>query len=172
MGGAAEGRQAAPDHPSYDCPVPRTPSTPPDLPSPTGTEMMVAVPGLARFEEDLAFLRDCFAEVLREAGRTDLARLLPWGRGEGGAGDAPGAASAQDLPEGLEPALSVSFQLLNMCEERLSFRMRRRREDETGLAAEPGLWGARLQEMLASEAGGEEILAALASVRVEPVLDE
>ena len=132
--------------------------------------MKAAVPGLARFEEDLAFLRGCFAEVLREAGRTDLARLLPWGGAEAGAGDAPGAAAAEDLPEGMEPALSVSFQLLNMCEERLSFRMRRRREDETGLAAEPGLWGARLQEMLASGAGEEEILAALASVRVEPVL--
>lgn len=126
-------------------------------------------PAFERLATDLVFLRWCFGRVLSEAGREDLARLLPWGDGEATA-KGGGLLAGEQLPEGLGQALSVSFQLLNMCEERSSLWARRRREDEKGLAAEAGLWGARLAEMLEAGADEEAILSALMRVRIEPVL--
>lgn len=123
-------------------------------------------PGFSKLGGDLAFLQGCFSRVLAEGGRGDLAQLLPW-RAEGSEGE---AAAPGNLPEGLGQALSISFQLLNMCEERSSLWARRRREDEKGLAAEPGLWGTRLRAMLSTGAGEREILDVLSRVRIEPVL--
>ena len=122
-----------------------------------------AAVGLEKIVRDLAFLSECFREVLVELGETELAERLPW-------------IARQELeispayPVRMGQAFSISFQLLNLVEENVAAQMRRMRETELGLAFEPGLWGyhfRRLKEIGLSE---REIAEAIGSIRVEPVL--
>ena len=60
-----------------------------------------------KVERDLAFLMECFREVLEEAGECALAGRLPW---SGNGGDASG-----DIPaERLLQAYSIAFHLLSL----------------------------------------------------------
>ncbi|NLH50247.1 MAG: phosphoenolpyruvate carboxylase [Myxococcales bacterium] len=107
----------------------------------------------------------CFQEMLAELGEKDLARSLPWA-------SAPENQAPMEMlcsEAGLQ-ALSLSFQLLNMVEENSAAQTRRRVEHERGLAAEPGLWGDRLNQMRLDGCSEEEIADLLPRIWVEPVL--
>ena len=81
--------------------------------------------GFQKIHDDLAFLMNCFREVLEELGENHLAANLPW------------ISPVQiDLPPNprLCQAYSIAFQLLNMVEENVAAQVRRSRESETGLA--------------------------------------
>ncbi len=119
--------------------------------------------GFEKIDRDLAFLSQCFREVLEELGEGELAAPLPWST------PSPNE-SPQTYPPRMGQAFSIAFQLLNLVEENVAARMRRMRETELGLAFEPGLWGyhfRRLKEIGVSE---REIATAVGAIRVEPVL--
>lgn len=112
--------------------------------------------------------------------RTDYAELLGVFRGLlGELGEATAAASLEPgnghaVPEGdlraVIHAQSVAFQLLNLVEENAAAQARRQREAALGATREPGLWGQNLRQLRQAGYSGEEVLAALEGVRVEPVL--
>lgn len=120
--------------------------------------------GFEKIDRDLAFLSECFREVLRELGEEELAERLPWI-------ERPAAPNESSVyPARMGRAFSIAFQLLNLVEENVAAQMRRLRETDLGLAHEPGLWGhnfRRLKEIGVTE---NEIAAAIARIRVEPVL--
>ncbi len=115
--------------------------------------------GFATIDRQLAYLVDCFKEVLRELGEAELADHLDR---EAGAGDREHDRLAQ--------VDSIWFQLLNMVEENAAAQVRRLRENDRGPAAEPGLWGETLQRLVDEGLSGEQIATAMPHVRVEPVL--
>ncbi len=119
--------------------------------------------GFDKIDQDLAFLMETFAGVLRSTGGRAVAERLPW----------LGADADPDRPldsNAAVQALSISFQLLNMVEENTANQMRRMGEREHGLSAEPGLWGFYLKRLRQAGWRPEDIAAALPHVRVEPVL--
>ncbi len=117
--------------------------------------------GFEQIDHQLAFLMECFREVLRDLGHEDFATHLPW---------SAGAASSDNLPPQLGLVYAVAFQLLNMAEEQAAAAMRTLREAHEGIAAERGLWGDEFERLKAGGFSTEEIGRAMADVSVEPVL--
>jgi len=117
--------------------------------------------GFEQIERDLAFLMQCFAEVLVDLGHARLAQHLPW---------SPGVRDAEDLPPQLGLVYAVAFQLLNMVEEQAAASMRSLREEHEGVAAERGLWGDEFTRLKALGFSEEAIAETMLHVRVEPVL--
>ncbi|MCS6970891.1 MAG: phosphoenolpyruvate carboxylase [Planctomycetota bacterium] len=115
----------------------------------------------AKLERDLAFVMDCFHEVLLSLGERELAARLPWH----GNAPLPGTLAEREVQ-----MLSLAFQLLNMVEENTANQARRRRECEEGAAAEPGLWGETLARLAAAGFSAEDCARLLPTIRVEPVL--
>ena len=118
--------------------------------------------GFRLLEDELKFLMDAFANVLRRLGEPALAEKLPWAGKCEGIGDAPDRALGQ--------AYSIAFQMLNIVEERAAAQVRRLREKEKGPLAEKGLWPDNLREMQSLGLSQEELLEVLREVLVEPVL--
>lgn len=119
--------------------------------------------GFRLLEDELKVLMDAFAAALIRMGEPDLAKKLPWQRNAE-------AFDAQEASRELGQAYSISFQLLNIVEERAASQVRRRREREKGAAAEKGLWADKLAEMIAQDLSEDQILEAVNAVEVEPVL--
>lgn len=118
--------------------------------------------GFRTLQSELNFLMGAFANVLRRMGENELADRLPWiGRKTGESG-VPGSAIGQ--------AYSISFQLLNIIEERAAARVRRLREKQHGMSAEKGLWGAQIKTLRRQGMDEAALLGVLADVTVEPVL--
>ena len=111
-----------------------------------------------KVREDLAFLHRCFTDVLREAGESLVADVL-----DGDEGSTPD-------PAALSKAASIYFQLITIVEENAAVQLRRRLEDEHGLARISGLWGKTLQGLRAAGLAEGEIAARLREIRIEPVL--
>ena len=130
------------------------------------TELLEA--GLAKIDDDLAFLMQCLREVLEELHEPRLASFVPWT----GSGLEPAAAEhpAGPLPARLGQVYATAFQLLNLVEETVSAQVRRQREKVAGPASEPGLWGANLQRLRHLGLTPEQIAAGLRGIVVEPVL--
>lgn len=118
--------------------------------------------GFRLLEDELKFLMDAFANVLRRLGDPALAEKLPWAGKCEGIGDAPDRALGQ--------AYSIAFQMLNIVEERAAAQVRRLREKERGPQAEKGLWPDNLREMQSLGLSQEELIEVLSEVLVEPVL--
>ena len=129
--------------------------------------------GLAKIDDDLAFLMDCLREVLVSLGEQHLARFVPWTASRLNAHDVPASeepAASEPFPARLGQVYATAFQLLNLIEENVSGQVRRAREKSAGPAAEPGLWGANLQKLRGAGLSAEEIAAGLSAIIVEPVL--
>ncbi len=118
--------------------------------------------GFRLLQEELNFLMGSFAAVLRRLGEGDLADQLPW---IGTKLAQPGTASRT-----LEQAYSISFQLLNIVEERAAARVRRQREKTRGPSAEKGLWADNLSALKQAGFSEQQLLDVLHDVSVEPVL--
>src|SRR5580700_2878914 len=117
--------------------------------------------GFQKIHDDLAFLMNCFREVLEELGEGHLATNLPW----------INQVQCDPAPNPrLSQAYSVAFQLLNMVEENVAAQVRRSRESEQSLAQEPGLWAYQLQQLRQADISESEITAQLSKIRIEPVL--
>ncbi len=117
--------------------------------------------GFQKIHDDLAFLMQCFREVLEELGEEHLAANLPW-INQVRIDLAPNPRLCQ--------AYSIAFQLLNMVEENVAAQIRRSRESEIGLAGEPGLWADHLHELRQAGISETATAAQLNKIRVEPVL--
>lgn len=118
-----------------------------------------------RIDRDLAFLCDCFAEVLDELGENDLAAALPWCSRD--------TDCAEISPERVDrelQALAISYHILNLVEEIAAARARHERRTRFGLFHEPGLWGHALKQRQNRGDTPEEIARALQGMDVEIVL--
>ena len=127
----------------------------------TGTKPDYLSVGFNKIEDDLRFLMDCFAEVLKDLGLGDMADFLPW-RGK--------LPPADLVPAKVGQVYSIAFQLLNMVEELAASDMRTLREKSEGLTAEHGSWGQQIARLKETGFSPEQIAETLALVRVEPVL--
>ncbi len=116
--------------------------------------------GFQILEDDLHFLMNAFAAVLRKLGEPELADGLPW----------IGTGAPPKTSRSLGQAWSIAFQLLNVVEERAASQIRRLREKKLGPAAEKGLWADNLKQLRTLGLNQADILAALKDVTVEPVL--
>jgi phosphoenolpyruvate carboxylase len=127
--------------------------------------MITSAPSVVDFDKvarDYRFLLDCFIEMLEGLGQHELAgHLRDGGRIR---------SSAEDLPERVMQAWSISFQLLNMAEENSAAQYRRSRESTEGVASLPGLWGSAFSRLKSMGIAQEEIAAMLPQVEVEPAL--
>jgi phosphoenolpyruvate carboxylase len=117
--------------------------------------------GFQKIHDDLAFLMSCFREVLQELGEDHLAANLPW----------VNQVKIDPVPNPrLCQAYSIAFQFLNMVEENVAAQVRRSRESEIGLAAEPGLWAYHLHKLRESGISEQLVAEQLNKIRIEPVL--
>ena len=118
--------------------------------------------------EDIAFLTECFAEVLTELGEKRLVAFLPWH-----ANYRPRRAKAPlqvgKVNEQLQ-VMSIAYHLLNIVEENAAALGRRERERHLGLLHEPGLWGRGLKRLREEGFSEKEILNSLKNMEVEVVL--
>lgn len=117
--------------------------------------------GFEKIESDLRFLTICFREVLVEIGESSLAEIFS-------------ISGELQPPEILPPrggqAISIYFQLLNLVEENTAQQVMRVRENESGIAREPGLWGYYLKKLQDNGVPARKILQRIRKHRVEPVL--
>lgn len=121
-----------------------------------------------KVELDLAFLTQCFAEVLEELGEKRLVAFLPWR--EGTTKKSPsGPVDCEKANRQLQ-VISIAYHLLNIVEENAHALGRRERERHLGLLHEPGLWGNGLKRLRDKGFSPAEILAVLDKVQVEVVL--
>ncbi|HYF35557.1 MAG TPA: phosphoenolpyruvate carboxylase, partial [Prosthecobacter sp.] len=118
--------------------------------------------GLRLLEDELKFVMNTFAAVLRRIGEPGLAERLPWLGNAGVVTEAPNRALGQ--------AYSIAFQLLNIVEERAASQVRRLREKQHGPLAEPGLWPDNLRQMHDLGLTEAQLLEVLRDISVEPVL--
>ena len=88
-----------------------------------------------KIEQDLAFLYECFGEMLREIGQNDLARSLEALQSGTTNGD---PIAAEQIRSELQ-MLAIAFHLLNIVEENAAAEARNEREDRLGLLTEPGM---------------------------------
>jgi len=119
-----------------------------------------------KIERDLAFLYECFGEVLRDIDQADLARTLETFL----SGEAKSAPVSAEAVRAELQMLAIAFHLLNIVEENAAAQARREREDRLGLLTEPGMWGSCLRQLLASGLSAGDIVETLERVRVEVVL--
>jgi phosphoenolpyruvate carboxylase len=118
--------------------------------------------------EDIAFLTECFAEVLTELGEKRLVAFLPWHPSYH-----PRESMVQfpdsTVNEQLQ-VMSIAYHLLNIVEENAAALGRRERERHLGLLHEPGLWGRGLKRLRDEGFSEKEILDSLKNMDVEVVL--
>jgi len=125
------------------------------------TREKLRLEGFELIDERLNLLIGCLREALESVGATELIPYLPWEGRE----PEPGK-----IPDGLPKLYSIGFQLLNMVEERVAAEIRREREKALGAETIRGLWPQALRDLMSLGLNPEQILDAIGSVRVEPVL--
>lgn len=125
------------------------------------TREKLRLEGFELIDERLDLMIGCLKEALESVGESDLVAHMPWTGSEPPAGR---------IPEGLPKLYSIGFQLLNMVEERVAAEIRREREKALGAETIRGLWPQALRDLKELGLTPEQILGAIASVRVEPVL--
>lgn len=111
-----------------------------------------------KIRNDLAFLHRCFVNMLRENGVNDIADLLD-------SGD-----YAAIRTEKISKAFSLYFLLVTIVEENTFVQLRRRLENEHGLAHISGLWGKTLLQLKEKGMSDNDIQSRLSELRIEPVL--
>ena len=119
--------------------------------------------GLKKVDRDLAFMMQCFVEVLEQLDHKDLAGTLPWmGKRK--------LRGVQIFSYRGVQAYSIAFQLLNMVEENASAQSKRLREDKSGLASDPGSWGRALNRLRDAGMSDKQVAKRLNHIHVQPVL--
>jgi phosphoenolpyruvate carboxylase len=118
---------------------------------------------LRKWDEDVAFLLECFNRSLISIGESDLAEFSRQ------AFATPPTADAHFPPRGAE-ALSLAFQLIGMAEENAANQMRRMSEVARGPASSPGTWTHQLQLLRETSFTGPQIGAIIPRIFVQPVL--
>ena len=119
--------------------------------------------GFQQLDDTLAEVSQTLAEALPlEEG---LHTFVPW-QGE--------TALPAAIPEGKESdaaqLLSISFELLNLVEDRVAWQFRSRRRAQHGPAAIKGLWPDVIQRFKEDGLSEDDALEILRKIKVEPVL--
>ncbi len=119
-----------------------------------------------KIESDLAFLYECFGEVLREIGQGELAQTLE------SLSDPDKCPLLSDTASSRAELqmLAIVFHLLNIVEENAAWHARREREDRLGPLTEPGMWGSCLKQLVDLKFSEAEIAEILDRVHVELVM--
>ena len=116
-----------------------------------------------QLDQTLADVSNTLADALPIS--PELRQLVPWQRY---------APLPDAVPDGREAAaaqlLSISFEMLNIVEDRVAWQFRARRRAEFGPTAVRGLWPQVIQDFIDAGLGEDDALAALRKIRVEPVL--
>lgn len=112
---------------------------------------------LNKIQGDLAYMLDCFREVLEELGEGELFQEL-----------SKHATNEESLRT--PKVYSLYFQLLNIVEENASAQLRRKLETEFGTDRLSGLWGKQLKELKEAGFSAEQIADQLSHMQIEPVL--
>ncbi len=116
-----------------------------------------------KVERDIAFLMECFREVLAEAGEHQLAACLPWTEDS--------CLPLDGIPrERLLQTYSIAFHLLSMAEQNAAIQQQRQNEGRHGMAATPALWGQCLRQLLDAGITADQIADSLPGMRVDLVL--
>ena len=132
--------------------------------------MSDAIKTSAYYQEGFRELDETLAEATGILARAlpcppALRRLVPWQSGE---------PYPENLPPGEEreaaQVLSISFELLNIVEERVAWQFRGKRRAEHGASAIKGLWPSVIERFSKSGLSEDEALAALRKVQIDPVL--
>ena len=113
--------------------------------------------------DDLAFLMECFKEVLLENNAPDMAARLPWINEHSDTENIHFRKRDMQL-------YSLAFQMLNLVEINDAVQQRRKTEDEKGATKVNGLWAQNLEELKNKGFSGEKITSFLGQISVEPVL--
>lgn len=113
---------------------------------------------LQKIQDDIAYLQNCFEELLEDLGETEIIRQLR--------GDFSGDAD----PAKVSKAVSLFFQLINIAEENAAIQLRRKLENQHGPAHISGLWGRILGDVKQLGKDEHEIAETLSQIKVEPVL--
>ncbi len=119
-------------------------------------------------DDELTFLVDCFHEVLDRLGEGEIANSLPWLKNISDSSTKD--EELHEVSNSLGQAYSIAFQLLNIVEERVASRVRRKRVLSGGPTFERGSWSEAVSSMLKSGKDEDQIIAALKNTQVEPVL--
>lgn len=127
---------------------------------PAGDFRELVEQGFEQVEQTHQWLLELLVDVLKGQGETQAAELLM--------GDVSDVATST-LTDAQSQALSFYFQLLNLAEETVASNVRRIREAEFGLSAEPGNWGYYLSRLKAAGVAPQTIREKLSQLRVEPV---
>jgi len=113
---------------------------------------------LGKIQNDLAYLHACYVEMLRDIGEDNVADAIEKGH------------HSKTESEKISKAFSLYFQFITIVEENAAVQLRRKLEDEYGLARISGLWGKTLQELKDQSITEQDILEKLPDISVEPVL--
>ena len=113
---------------------------------------------LGKIKSDLSFLHTCFVQMLRDSGEDDVANFFD-------NGDITGSSR-----EKLTKAASLYFQLITIVEENAAVQLRRKLENEHGLARISGLWGKTLRDLNKNGVSENDIAKELPFTSIEPVL--
>lgn len=113
---------------------------------------------LGKIQHDLTFLHNCYVEMLREIGENHVADAIENGQ------------HSKTDSEKISKAFSLYFQFITIVEENAAVQLRRKLEDEHGLARISGLWGKTLEDLHKSDINEETIVQKLPDIKVEPVL--
>lgn len=114
--------------------------------------------GFRQIDRELAFLVDCFCEVLRASGDGACIEVLRHPETGG------------PLPKRAGEALAVYFHLLNLVEEHTANESIRRREEKLGAETIRGFWPNYLADWKARGGSRAALLEGLREVEIEPVL--
>lgn len=117
---------------------------------------------LEKINHDLDYLRQVYLEVLEDMGESDIAAHLR------GSASAETDTIASD-PAKISKAFSLYFQLITIVEENAAVQLRRKLEDQHGLARISGLWGQTLTRLKEHGMSAPEIAANLSRIQIEPV---
>lgn len=113
---------------------------------------------LQKIQDDIAYLQQCYKEMLEEIGEHEVIRQLE------------GEYDADAEPNKISKAFSLYFQLTTIVEENAAAQLRRKLEDQHGPERISGLWGRILQDLKQKNVPQEKIAATLPEIRIEPVL--
>jgi len=112
---------------------------------------------------DLAFLLQCFSEVLHENGENDLAACIPWINKT-----SPDFKNLRT--DKVLHLYSISFQLLNLAEVNGAVQNRRTKVEQLGPESVNGLWTYIFTDFKKKGISEETILHQFKKIAVEPVL--
>lgn len=122
------------------------------------------------FAEGFRYLRETLSETTQLLVRAlplndELRALVPWQTDQ----DTPQPIPAGSEREGAQ-LLSISFEILNIVEQRVAWHFRSQRRANHGAAAIDGLWPSVIKQLIDAGQTQDQVIATLQKIFVEPVI--